>query len=144
MQLARSIDFETSWHALFEDYKFGDALSGWNARRVEKMAGYTHFIDYCCSKYPGSIVCDYRQRTKKFNDVDVLTNVISERAKLYHNAKKGCLSLPKENQFVIHLRLGDVIRSPNCFWESHMCLTDKVISSACWPKSTPLRSGSQL
>ena len=89
----------------WEDYKLGDAVKGWNGRKGLTMP----FIDFCCDNYPGSIVCDYRRRTSKFNDVKVLTDIVERRAKLYHAKHEGCYSLPKPKEIVVHLRLGDTL-----------------------------------
>ena len=120
--------YEATWHDGLEDYKFGDAIEGWNER---KNTGYAHFIDYCCHRFPGSIVCDYRRLTTSFVNIGVLTEISKRRAFLYHNAKSGCLSLPNPDALVIHLRLGDVMQAENCFYNSKRC-GSKILSSKCW------------
>lgn len=93
------------YHMLkWEDYKLGDAIKGWNRKGLTMP-----FIDYCCLKFPGSIVCDYRRRTSRFNQYATLAEVAKTRANLYHFHEKGCLSLPSPNETVVHLRLGDVV-----------------------------------
>ena len=85
------------------DYKLADAIEGWNGRKgIDRP-----FIDYCCDRYPGSIVCDYRRRTTSFYDVSVLADIVRRRASLYHNEERGCRSLPHPSEVVLHLRLGD-------------------------------------
>ena len=116
------------WHIELEDYKLGDALKGWNRKSVHQP-----FIDYCCNKFPGSIVCDYRRRTKTFSNIEVLVNITGRRALLYHNAQSGCLSLPRDDVLVVQIRLGDIIMSGDCFAHSHLC-PKMVIDSKCWPQ----------
>lgn len=113
-------------HDEFVDYKLGDAIRGWNRR---KSTGYAHFIDYCCGEFPGSIVCDYRRLTKSFSNISTLGEVSRRRGTLYHNAKSGCLSLPDPDTFVIHLRLGDVIKTDDCFYKQ---CSRYVVSTRCW------------
>jgi hypothetical protein len=93
---------------LWRDYKLSDAIGGWNNRKgLDKP-----FIDYCCDTFPGSIMCDYRRMTHKFNDVATLSRIVRRRALLYHTHAKGCLSLPSAEQIVVHLRLGDTFGPP--------------------------------
>lgn len=122
---------EPTWHDGLEDYKFGDSIKGWNAR---PNIGYNYFIDYCCAKFPGSIVCDYRRMTKSFSNISVLKNISTRRARLYHNAQSGCLSLPDPESLVIQLRLGDVMKANDCFFRSKRCQgrDNKLIASHCW------------
>jgi len=87
------------------DYKLGDALKGWQRKSLGKK---TLFIEFCCDKYPGSIVCDYRRNTKKYNDIPTLAKIVRRRGQLYHTKPTGCHSLPGPNKTVVHLRLGDV------------------------------------
>lgn len=85
-------------------YKFADAIKGWQSRSLAR----TKFIDYCCRKYPGSIVCDYRAASKKYNDFATLANIAQRRGELYHTKRTGCLSLPDQRKMVVRLRLGDI------------------------------------
>lgn len=89
------------------DYKLADAIEGWNRKGLK-----TPFIDHCCDTFPGSIVCDYRRTTRAFNDIDALSRIVRRRALLYHTHARGCLSLPRPTQIVVHLRLGDTFGPP--------------------------------
>lgn len=91
---------------IWTDYKLGDAIEGWNRPKVSMP-----FIDLCCGKYPGSIVCDYRRMTREFSDVNTLMLVVTRRALLYHTDVHGCRSLPFPGQTIVHLRLGDTSTS---------------------------------
>jgi hypothetical protein len=74
------------------------------------------FIEFECGKYPGSILCDYRAATKKYNKIDVLAGIIAKRAQQVATAKQDpttnalCPPLPRRDDVVVHLRLGDVFQ----------------------------------
>lgn len=82
-------------------YRLGDVIKGWsreeNPAKWEKMKK-THIRDY-----PNSLVYNYLQKTTKNNDIPTLSVICNE----YLN--KNDINLPKDNELIIHIRLGDVI-----------------------------------
>ena len=94
----------------WDPYRLGDAIRGHG-----RSGGHTPFIDVQCARFPGSIVCDYRFRTKEYGQTEILAEIVQRRGELYHNTKDHCQSLPPPNTTVVHLRLGDVAVKPDCF-----------------------------
>lgn len=96
----------------WEDYKFADAIEGWQPRNRKDYPKNTKFIDYCCKNFPDTIICEYRRRTKRYYNIQVLAEIIKRRGKLFTD-KTGCQSLPNNTVTVAHLRLGDIDTNPS-------------------------------
>ena len=59
--------------------------------------------EYIFRLFPNSIASQYLKRTKRVNDIPVLSNIVDEYV-TSHN-----IDIPAEDVMVMHLRVGDVI-----------------------------------
>lgn len=79
------------------DYRLGDTVNGYLARKPGWNALHRHAL-------PGSIVEEYLNHTHEPNRLDILCDITRRRSELY---RKNEMSLPKRDEVVVHLRLGD-------------------------------------
>ena len=92
----------------WQNYRLGDIIKGWFIE-VQKL----HYHQQTIKKWPSSIGSMYILRTnsnkvkKKKNNYRILQEIIEGKI------KKDDFPIPNKNNIVLHLRLGDVIRSYN-------------------------------
>ena len=90
----------------WQNYRLGDIIKGWFIE-VNKL----HYHEKTLKKWPTSIGSKYICRTssknvkKKKNNFRILRDIIKQKI------KKENFPTPGENKIILHLRLGDVIRS---------------------------------
>jgi hypothetical protein len=96
----------------YPEYRLSDVISTIEYREVaighvKRLQGYVREGDtlkeYIFRMFPNSIASQYLRKTKRINDVDVLSNIIDDFMKI-HN-----IDIPADDVMVMHLRVGDVI-----------------------------------
>jgi hypothetical protein len=96
------INNEEKWY----NYRLGDIIEywNWNEKRRNKKHNYDYLYPFNVSKrYPNSIGDLYFKRLKKKEkNLEVLYKIVDELSKNNKN-------IPKNNEVIIHLRIGDVI-----------------------------------
>lgn len=90
----------------WQNYRLGDIIKGWFIE-VNKL----HYHEKTLKKWPTSIGSKYISRTsskkvkKKKNNFRIVRDIIKQKI------KKENFPTPDKNEIILHLRLGDVIRS---------------------------------
>ena len=87
-------------------YRLGDIYSCWTNKKYDK---YPHeYYKSIPKRYPNSIGAEYVLRNKpmKKNNFFLLNKILNEKSKEQINK-------PKENDIILHLRIGDVIKEYN-------------------------------
>jgi hypothetical protein len=75
-------------------YRLGDMVKGeWRWKRNGESYHYKNF--------PNSIASEYMRKTKEYNNIPIILDIINRRS--------TSLKIPDKNTIVIHLRVGDVI-----------------------------------
>lgn len=99
--IEKFIDNDEYW----KNYRLGDIYKCWTDLKWDK---YKHeYYKSIPKEYPNSIGAVYVLQNKpmKENNFNLLLKIIDEKSKN--------MELPKENELVIHLRIGDVIKDFN-------------------------------
>lgn len=87
-------------------YSLNPRKSWLNYRLGDGVRGYDHIAsdtERICKDYPGTILCEYLQRTTQKGDVSILRDIVRD----WSAGKWKFLKKPVVNSTVVHLRLGD-------------------------------------
>ena len=90
------------------NYRLGDVILGWEKLYIKNKNSGLSYIDNIKYRYKDSICDHYINDTKNIKNNEKNGN-IKILNKIINNKKKNITSLPKDNDIILHLRIGDAI-----------------------------------
>ena len=99
-------------------YRLGDGVKRYDRFISDKVQ--------VCRQFPGTILCEYLQRTAKKRDVSVLLDIVRD----WSAGKWKFLKKPGVNSIVLHLRLGDGLC--RCHDDRVRCKASNKTLPNCW------------
>jgi len=88
----------------WKGYRLGDIVQYWNKTKIKNHDW--EYINSISHKFPNTIGSIYLKRNpKKQQNLPLLFQIIDEKSR-----QKNTNNLPKDNEFILHLRIGDSIK----------------------------------
>ena len=95
---------KTSTNEIRRDFNIG---RDWNGYRIGDGIKFTYLPKKCSDpSWSWTLVCLYQNRTEERNNIDILLETLGEQQTIIRR-EQPLLELPKTDQVIMHLRLGD-------------------------------------